>query len=100
MPLSKYIRKIRNLVEVSGQKLLCCNYWDFGIGKVNNQWRFRNKKQDLTSARYFEITDALEVYSVMNIKVFRLQLIMNYLRQNQLPYMSSRKKEKCQLDKI
>jgi hypothetical protein len=50
----------------SGQKGLCCTrklLWDFGIGKVNNQWRFRNKLAGFDySARYFEITDAFEVY--------------------------------------
>jgi hypothetical protein len=66
-------------------------YW------VNNQWRFRNKITGFdSSARYFEIGHV----EVMNIKGFRLQLDNELLKQNQLPYMSSQKKEKCRLDKI
>jgi 23S rRNA G2445 N2-methylase RlmL len=55
--------------SVSGQKAFARQLlWDFGIEKVNNQWRFRNKITGFdSSARYFEITDALEVYVVMNI---------------------------------
>jgi hypothetical protein len=68
----------------------------------NNQWSFRNKIAGFdSSARYFEITDALEVYVSHEYKgVFRLQLIMNLL-QGKISYrMSSRKRKKCQLDKI
>lgn len=57
--------------------LLQGNY--FGISvleKVNNQWRFRNKIGGFDySARYFELTNALEVYISHEYKgVFRLQL--------------------------
>jgi hypothetical protein len=62
--------------SVSGQKGFAARQllWDFGIEKVNNQWRFRNKIGFDSSARYFEITDALEVYVSHEYKgVFRLQ---------------------------
>jgi DNA-binding CsgD family transcriptional regulator/ligand-binding sensor domain-containing protein len=57
--------------------LLQGNYFGISIlEKVNNQWRFRNKIAGFDySARYFEITDALEVYISHEYKgVFRLQL--------------------------
>jgi hypothetical protein len=64
--VKKYIRKSGTWkFESAGQKGFCYKQllWDFGIEKVNNQWRFRNKITGFdSSARYFEITDALEVY--------------------------------------
>jgi AraC family chitin signaling transcriptional activator len=64
---------------VPGQKslLLQGNYYGISVlEKVNNQWRFRNKIAEFNySARYFEITEALEVYISHEYKgVFRLQL--------------------------
>jgi hypothetical protein len=71
---SKIYSEIRNLeFESVWSKGLCYRQllWDFGIGKVNNQWRFRNKITGFdSSARYFEITDALEVYVSHEYKVF------------------------------
>jgi hypothetical protein len=70
---SKYIRKSGTwkFESVSGQKAFARQLlWDFGIEKVNNQWRFRNKITGFdSSARYFEITDALEVYVSHEYKV-------------------------------
>jgi AraC family chitin signaling transcriptional activator len=64
---------------VPGQKgrLIQGNYYGISVlEKVNSQWRFRNKITGFDySARYFEITDALEVYISHEYKgVFRLQL--------------------------
>jgi hypothetical protein len=48
--------------SVSGQKGFTTSYYGISVlEKVNNQWRFRNKIGFDSSARYFEITDALEV---------------------------------------
>ncbi|MBP2284567.1 ligand-binding sensor domain-containing protein/DNA-binding CsgD family transcriptional regulator [Flavobacterium sp. CG_23.5] len=57
--------------------LLQGNYYGISVlEKVNNQWVFRNKIAGFNySARYFEITNALEVYVSHEYKgVFRLQL--------------------------
>jgi hypothetical protein len=77
--VKKYIRKSGTwkFESVSGQKaLLQGNYYGISVlEKVNNQWRFRNKITGFdSSARYFEITDALEVYVSHEYKGFRLQL--------------------------
>jgi hypothetical protein len=60
MPLRKYIfakSGTWKLETVSGQKTFNARQllWDLGIGKVNNQWRFRNKIAGDSSARYFEL---------------------------------------------
>jgi AraC family chitin signaling transcriptional activator len=57
--------------------LLQGNYYGISVlEKVNNQWRYRNKISGFDySARYFEITDAFEIYISHEYKgVFRLQL--------------------------
>ena len=57
--------------------LLQGNYYGLSVlSKVNNQWGFRNKITGFDySSRYFEITNALEVYVSHEYKgVFRLQL--------------------------
>lgn len=57
--------------------LLQGNYYGLSVlSKVNNQWVFRNKITGFDySSRYFEITNALEVYVSHEYKgVFRLQL--------------------------
>ncbi|MFV7234214.1 triple tyrosine motif-containing protein [Flavobacterium sp. ZB4R12] len=57
--------------------LLQGNYYGISVlEKVDNQWRFRNKIAGFDySARYFEITNALEAYVSHEYKgVFRLQL--------------------------
>jgi hypothetical protein len=59
--------------ERSGQKGFCYKATTMGFRywKVNNQWRFRNKITGFdSSARYFEITDALEVYVSHEYKGF------------------------------
>ena len=56
--------------------LLQGNYYGISVlEKVDNQWRFRNKIKGFDySARYFEITNALEIYVSHEYKgVFRLQ---------------------------
>lgn len=57
--------------------LLQGNYYGISVlEKVNNQWRFRNKIEGFDySARYFEITNDLQVYVSHEYKgVFRLQV--------------------------
>ena len=56
--------------------LLQGNYYGISVlEKVDNQWRFRNKLKGFDySARYFEITNAFEIYVSHEYKgVFRLQ---------------------------
>lgn len=56
--------------------LLQGNYYGISVlEKVDNQWRFRNKIKGFDySARYFEITNAFEIYVSHEYKgVFRLQ---------------------------
>lgn len=77
--------------------LLQGNY--FGISvleKVNNQWRFRNKIEGFDySARYFEITDALEIYISHEYKgVFRLQLDNKLLKTKSFTVYEQPKKGK------
>jgi hypothetical protein len=72
------------------------NYSGIGIGKVNNQWRFRNKIAGFDSSAYFEITDALEVYISHEYKgVLGLQLD-NELKAKSVTVYEQPKKEKCQ----
>jgi hypothetical protein len=75
------------------KRLLQGNYYGISVlEKVNNQWRFRNKITGFdSSARYFEITDALEVY--VKIWGFRLQLDNELLKAKSVT-VSSQKKEK------
>jgi DNA-binding CsgD family transcriptional regulator len=65
--------------------LLQGNYYGISVlEKVDNQWRFRNKIAGFDySSRYFEITNALEVYVSHEYKgVFRLQLDNKLLKTN------------------
>jgi hypothetical protein len=81
----------------SGQKGFATRQllWDFGIEKVNNQWRFRNKITGFdSSARYFEITDALEVYVSHEYKGFRLQLDNELLKAKSVTVYEQPKKGK------
>jgi AraC family transcriptional regulator, chitin signaling transcriptional activator len=65
--------------------LLQGNYYGISVlEKVDNQWRFRNRIAGFDySSRYFEITNALEVYVSHEYKgVFRLQLDNKLLKTN------------------
>jgi hypothetical protein len=79
--------------------LLQGNYYGISVlEKVNNQWRFRNKITGFdSSARYFEITDALEVYVSHEYKGFRLQLDNELLKAKSVTVYEQ---PKNRLDKI
>jgi AraC family chitin signaling transcriptional activator len=84
---------------VFGQKglLLQGNYSGISVlEKVNNQWRFRNKIAGFdSSVRYFEITNALEVYISHEYKgVFRLQLDYELLKAKLVTVYQQPKKGK------
>lgn len=66
-------------VTVTGQRdlLLQGNYYGISVlQKINNQWTFRNKIEGFNySSKYFEITNANEIYVSHEYKgVFRFQL--------------------------
>lgn len=65
--------------------LLQGNYYGMSVlTKINNQWSFRNKVAGFDySSKYFEITNALEVFVSHEYKgVFRLQLDPKLLKTN------------------
>lgn len=77
--------------------LLQGNYYGISVlEKVDNQWRFRNKIAGFDySSRYFEITNALEVYVSHEYKgVFRLQLDNKLLKTNGFKTYDTPKKGK------
>lgn len=77
--------------------LLQGNYYGVSVlEKVNKQWRFRNKITGFDySARYFEITDALEIYISHEYKgVFRLQLDNGLLKAKSFTAYEKPKKGK------
>ena len=84
--------------------LLQGNY--FGISvleKVDNQWRFRNKIKGFDySARYFEVTNSLEVYVSHEYKgVFRLQLDNKLLKTDGFTaYVTPQKGKNASLTKF
>ena len=96
----------RNIFSMSGtwkfepvpnQKslLLQGNYYGISVlTKINNQWVFRNKIKGFDySSRYFEITNALDVYvSHESQGIFRLQLDNKLLKTNPFISYSSPKK--------
>jgi hypothetical protein len=64
-------QELGNLNRFPVKRALQGNYYGISVlEKVNNQWRFRNKITDLILQRYFEITDALEVYVSHEYKGF------------------------------
>jgi AraC family chitin signaling transcriptional activator len=77
--------------------LLQGNYYGISVlEKVNNQWRYRNKISGFDySARYFEITDAFEIYVSHEYKgVFRLQLNNTLLKVKSVTAYEQPKKGK------
>jgi AraC family chitin signaling transcriptional activator len=77
--------------------LLQGNYYGISVlEKVNNQWRYRNKISGFDySARYFEITDAVEIYVSHEYKgVFRLQLNNTLLKVKSVTAYEQPKKGK------
>jgi DNA-binding CsgD family transcriptional regulator len=77
--------------------LLQGNYYGISVlEKVNNQWKFRNKIQGFDySSRYFEITNASEVYVSHEYKgIFRIQPDKNLLKIKQIHTYSAPNKGK------
>lgn len=77
--------------------LLQGNYYGISVlEKVNHQWRFRNKIKGFDySARYFEITNAFELYVSHEYKgVFRLQSDNKLLKTNSFTTYNTPKKGK------
>lgn len=73
------------------------NYYGISVlEKVNNQWKFKNKIQGFDySARYFEITNNLDVYVSHEYKgIFRFQLDKSLLKAKDFYAYSSPKKGK------
>ena len=71
------------------------NYYGISVlTKINNQWVFRNKIKGFDySSKYFEITNALEVYvSHENQGIFRFQLDNKLLKASPFTSYSSPKK--------
>lgn len=78
-------------------QLIQGNYYGISVlEKVNNQWKFKNKIQGFDySARYFEITNNLEVYVSHEYKgIFRFQLDKSLLKAKDFYAYSSPKKGK------
>jgi DNA-binding CsgD family transcriptional regulator len=84
--------------------LLQGNYYGISVlEKVGNQWRFRDKIKGFDySARYFEITNSLEVYVSHEYKgVFRLQLDNKLLKTNGFTtYVTPQKGKNASLTKF
>ena len=84
--------------------LLQGNYYGISVlVKINNQWVFRNKISGFDySSRYFEITNALEVYVSHEYKgVFRLQLDAKLLKTKPFyTYQSPTKGKNASLTKF
>jgi DNA-binding CsgD family transcriptional regulator len=78
-------------------QLIQGNYYGISVlEKVNNQWKFKNKIQGFDySARYFEITNNLDVYVSHEYKgIFRFQLDKSLLKAKDFYAYSSPKKGK------
>ncbi|WP_379853362.1 helix-turn-helix and ligand-binding sensor domain-containing protein [Flavobacterium xylosi] len=84
--------------------LLQGNYYGISVlEKVDTQWRFRDKIKGFDySARYFEITNSLEVYVSHEYKgVFRLQLDNKLLKTNGFTtYVTPQKGKNASLTKF
>ncbi len=88
-----------NFQPVPNQKtlLLQGNYYGISVlTKINNQWVFRNKIKGFDySSRYFEITNALEIYVNHESQgIFRFQLDDKLLKVSSFTSFSSPKKGK------